>query len=50
MVKTEEKLNLDTLAYNLKWLYNLIQEKEGIVDFYENIIIIHQLNLDVTIS
>ena len=41
MTKTEERLNLDALAYNIKRLYNLIQEeqnnKEDIVDFGESI-------------
>ena len=54
MVKTEERLNLDAVAYNIKRLYNLIQEKENskedIVDFCESIASTHQLKLDVTIS
>ena len=41
MTKTEERLNLDAPAYNIKRLYNLIQEeqnnKEDIVDFGESI-------------
>ena len=53
MVKTEQRLNLDALAYNLKRLYNLIQDeennKEDIVDFCESISSTHQLKLDVTI-
>lgn len=53
MVKTEERLNLDALAYNMKRLYNLIQEKENnktdIIDFCENIANTEQLKLDVTI-
>ena len=53
MVKTEERLNLDALAYNIKRLYNLIQgeqnNKEDIVDFCESISATHQLKLDVTI-
>ncbi|WP_458405716.1 transposase [Methanobrevibacter sp.] len=54
MVKTEQRLNLDALAYNIKRLYNLIQEeennKEDIVDFCESISATHQLKLDVTIN
>ena len=54
MVKTEERLNLDALAYNLKRLYNLIQgkqnNKEDIVDFCESISTTHQLKLDVIIK
>ena len=53
MVKTQERLNLDALAYNIKRLYNLIQgeqnNKEDIVDFCESISTTHQLKLDVTI-
>ena len=53
MVKTEERLNLDALAYNIKRLYNLIlgekNNKEDIVDFCESISATHQLKLDVTI-
>ena len=53
MVKTEERLNLDALAYNIKRLYNLIQgkqnKKEDIVDFCESISTTHQLKLDVNI-
>ena len=53
MVKTEERLNLDALAYNIKRLYNLIQgeqnNKEDIVDFCESISTTYQLKLDVTI-
>ena len=41
MVKTEERLNLDALAYNMKRLYNLIQG--------ESISTTHQLKLDVNI-
>ena len=54
MVKTEQRLNLDALAYNIKRLYNLIQDeennKEDIVDFCESIFAAHQLKLDVTIN
>ena len=53
MTKTEERLNLDALAYNIKRLYNLIQgeqnNKEDIVDFCESISTTHQLKLDLNI-
>ena len=53
MVKTEERLNLDALAYNMKRLFNLIQgknnNKEDIIDFCESLSATHQLELDVTI-
>ena len=53
MTKTEERLNLDALAYNIKRLYNLIQgeqnNKEDIVDFCESISTTYQLKLDVAI-
>ena len=53
MVKTQERLNLDILAYNIKRLYNLIQgennNKEDINDFCENLSATHQLKLDVII-
>ena len=53
MVKTQERLNLDALAYNIKRLYNLIQgknnNKNDIVDFCESLSTTHQLKLDVTI-
>ena len=53
MVKTEERLNLDAVAYNIKRLYNLIQgeqnNKEDIIDFCESISTTHQLKLDVNI-
>ena len=52
MIKTEERLNLDAVAYNLKRLYNIKQEiknnKEDIIDFCESIATTHQLKLDVT--
>ena len=52
-IKTEERLNLDALTYNIKRLYNLIQgeqnNKGDIVDFCEIISNTHQLKLDVTI-
>ena len=54
MTKTEERLNLDSLAYNIKRLYNLIQgtqnNKEDIIDFCESISTTYQLKLDVTIN
>ena len=53
MTKTEERLNLDALAYNIKRLYDLIQweqnNKEDIVDFCESISTTYQLKLDVAI-
>ena len=53
MKKTEERLNLDALAYNIKRLYNLIQgeqnKKEDIIDFSESMSTTHQLKLDVNI-
>lgn len=53
-VKTEERLNLDALAYNIKRLYNLKQEKnnnkEDIIDFCESIAEKNQLELNVTIT
>ena len=53
MKKTEERLNLDALAYNMKRLYNLIQgeqnKKEDIIDFSESMSTTHQLKLDVNI-
>ena len=53
MTKTEERLNLNALAYNIKRSYNLIQgkqnNKEDIVDFCESISTTHQLKLDVDI-
>ena len=53
MVRTEEKLNLDALAYNLIRLHNITQEiknsKEDIENFCERKSTIHQLKLDVTI-
>ena len=53
MVKTEERLNLDALVYNIKRLYDQIQgeqnNKEDIIDFFESISATHQLKLDVTI-
>jgi len=53
IVKTEQRLNLDALAYNIKRIYNIIQgeknNKEDIVDFCESISATHQLKLEVTI-
>ena len=52
--KTEQRINLDALAYNIKRLYNLVKEKnnnkEDIVEFCENISVTHQLELDVFIN
>ena len=49
MVKTEQRLNLNALAYNLKRLYNLIQNeennKEDIVDSCESMSTTYQLKL-----
>ena len=53
MIKTEEKLNLDAVAYNIIRLFNLIQgeqnNKEDIIDFCESMSATHQLKLDVII-
>lgn len=54
MTRTEKKINLDALAYNLIRLYNLKQEKlkiqlEDLKDFYERTSIKNQLKLDITI-
>ena len=53
MIRTEERLNLDALAYNLIRLYNMTQEiknsKEDLENFCERESVIHQLKLDVTI-
>lgn len=53
MTRTEERLYLDALAYNLIRLYNITQEtdntKEDLENFCERESIIHQLKLDVTI-
>lgn len=52
--KTEQRINLDALAYNIKRLYNIItnknNNKEDINKFCENISITHQLELDVFIK
>ena len=54
MIKTEERINLDTLAYNLIQLYNIKQKikntKEDLEDFCESTSIKNQLKLDVTIG
>ena len=51
MVRTEERLNLDALAYNLIRLYNITHEiknsKENLENFCERESVIHQLKLDV---
>ena len=53
MIKTEERINLDALAYNLIRLYNIKQEientTEDLEDFFESISIKNKLKLDVTI-
>ena len=53
MVKTEERINLDALAYNIKRLYNITHDKsnsnEDLTDFCESTAISHQLKLEVTI-
>ena len=53
MTRTEERLYLDALAYNLIRLYNITQEiknsKEDLENFCERESVIHQLKLDVTI-
>lgn len=53
MTRTEEKINLDALAYNLIRLYNIKQEientTEDLEDFCESTSIKNQLKLDVTI-
>ena len=53
MVRTEERLYLDALAYNLIRIYNIIHEientTEDLEDFCERESAIHQLKLDVTI-
>ena len=53
MIKTEERINLDALAYNLIRLHNIKQEienkTEDLEDFCESTSIKNQLKLDVTI-
>ena len=53
MVKTEEKINLDALAYNLIQLHNIKQEikntTQNLEDFCESTFLKNQLKLDVTI-
>ena len=53
MIKTEERINLDALAYNLIQLYNIKQEientTEDLEDLFESISIKNKLKLDVTI-
>lgn len=53
MVKTEERINLDALAYNLIRLYNLKHEKkntkEDLEDFCESTSIKNNLQLKITI-
>ena len=53
MIKTEERINLDSLAYNLIRLYNIKQEientTEDLEDFCESTSIKNQLQLTATI-
>ena len=53
MTRTEERINLDALAYNLIRLHNIKQEikntTEDLEDFCESTSIKNQLKLDVTI-
>ncbi|XSS88886.1 hypothetical protein ACMC9J_05725 [Methanobrevibacter intestini] len=53
MVKTEEKINLNALAYNIIRLHNLKQKIKNTAgdlgDFYESTSIKNQLKLDVSI-
>ena len=53
MIKTEERINLDALAYNLIRLYNIKQEientTEDLEDFCESTYIKNQLQLTATI-
>ena len=53
MIKTEERINLDVLAYNLIRLYNIKQEikntTEDLEDFCESTSIKNQLQLTATI-
>ena len=53
MTQTEERINLDALAYNLKRLYNIKQNKknnkEDLIDFCESTATTHQLELNVNI-
>ena len=52
--KTEQKINLNALAYNIKRLYNILNDKrnnkEDICEFCENISVTHQLELYVYIK
>ena len=51
--KTEERINLDAVAYNLIRLYNLENEKENnkedLIDFCESESVKNELQLKVTI-
>ena len=53
MIRTEERINLDALAYNLIRLHNIKQQKqnttEDLEDFCESTSIKNQLKLEVTI-
>ena len=52
--KTEQRINLDALAYNIKRLHNILtnkkNNKEDIIEFCENISTTHQLKLDVYVK
>ncbi|SDA57521.1 hypothetical protein SAMN02910315_01419 [Methanobrevibacter millerae] len=53
VVKTEERLNLDALAYNIKRLQSKTKKnnnKDDIIDFCESIVTKNQLELNVTIT
>lgn len=51
--KTEERINLTALAYNIRRIYNMMNDKknkkEDIIEFCEDIVATHQLKLDVNI-
>lgn len=53
MLRTEERLYLDALAYNLIRLYNITQEIENSIEDLENFCeresVLNQLKLDVAI-
>lgn len=51
--KTEERINRTALAYNIRRIYNMMNDKknkkEDIIEFCEDIVATHQLKLDVNI-
>ena len=53
MIRTEERINLDALAYNLIRLHNIKQQKqnttEDLEDFCESTSNKNQIKLEVTI-